>query len=84
MDEYVYYSGSWRKQNVGLVKNEPVPCAAIPGTSRYHVRLWGLESNLVVGAAHFDYNVWFEHKPVLYEEIEDAIADDLRLTDASP
>ena len=82
-EERVYYAGSWRAQNVGLVRDESSPCAILPGSTRRHIRLWGLESGLVVGAAHLDYQPLFGHVAVLFEEIEEEVARYMRLPDTS-
>lgn len=88
-DEYVYYDGSWRKQDVGLVIYEATPCAFVAFSVRLHIRLWGLSSSLVLGAVHWDYMPYpgppiREHVAILYEEAEEEVGRQMRLTDSSP
>jgi hypothetical protein len=86
-DEHVYYAGTWRSYNVGLAATETSPCAGLAGSIRQHMRLWQLETNLVVGDAHLDYMPpppSTEHVAVWYEEIEQKVANYMRFTDASP
>lgn len=83
-DEYVSYSGTWRKQDVGLEKNPSTPCAVVPGSTRMHLRLWGLTSSLVVADAHLDYQPLAGHVAVQYEEIETQVARDMRFNEATP
>lgn len=82
-NEFVFYAGTWRKQDVGVVRDETSYCAGLPGSTRRHMRLWGLESGLVVGAAHLDYQPGGGHVAVLFEEIEEEVARYMRLTDSS-
>jgi len=47
-DQYVLFGTTWKKQNAHEAK-------AISGCDQYHVRLWAISNDLVIGAAHKEY-----------------------------
>ncbi len=70
--EYVYYNGRWIAQNAQL-ERDPDGFCGILGT-RKHIRLWQLEPNLVIMAAHLDHTHSTGHQVHDYEGTEDFVA----------
>ncbi len=70
--EYVYYNDRWIAQSAQL-ERDPDGFCGILGT-RKHIRLWQLEANLVIIAAHLDHTHSTGHQVHDYEGIEDFVA----------
>lgn len=74
--EYVYYNGQWRAQGAQLERDQEGFCGYL-GT-RKHIRLWQLETNLVVMAGHLDHTHSNGHQVHDYEGIEDFVAGEFQ------
>ncbi len=80
INEKVLYAGTWRVQDVGLAKQQ----TGCGDPTRLHIRLWQLETNLVIANAHQDHVHLSDppHQVHDYEGLpERTVAEAMRLTD---